>query len=174
MQIICLQMRNALRSHLKRTSKPSQEPQMVRIPFKKQSKLFEVAFQTLKSISRTSNGSNSSQTAIKTMWGRTSNEPQSNLKNFKWVKLHSKTIETIWGGFAPSMCTTSSHTSWMAIPSSTWSCHARAASVGCRPRGCTLTCTFGMASGWRCRDRMVCGLKNMRLQFGVNSDYDLC
>ena len=135
---------NDSRLHLKRTSKQSQELQMVQIAFKIQSKRFEVAPQThLKAISRTSTARIARHTALKE-------------------------------GFAPSMFTTSSHTSRMAIPSSTWSCHARAASVGCRPRGCTVTCTVGMASGWRCGDGTVCGFKKMRLQFGVNSDYDPC
>ena len=73
-----------------------------------------------------------------------------------------------------SMFTTSSHASRMATPSFMWSCHARAASVGCKPRGCTVTCTVGKARGWRCRSGTICGFKKECLQFAANSDYDLC
>ena len=107
-------MKNTLRLHLKRTSKQSQELQMVQNAFKKQSMLFEAVPQThLKAISRTSNGSKSIrnqstvceaapqthtnaisrtsnrskfiQTTNTTIWGCTSNAPQSYLKNFKHV-----------------------------------------------------------------------------------------
>ena len=176
---------SCLRLHLKRTSNPSQEFQMVQNAFK---------------------------TTIKAVWGCTSNAPQSNLKNLKWFKMHSTIKENcvrlhlkhtpkpsqehqgVQKSFkiqsqpfevAPqthfkaisrtsSVFTTSSHTSRMAIPSFMWSCHARAASVGCKPRGCTVTCTVGMARGWRCRGGTICGLKKVCLQFGANSDYDLC
>ena len=67
MKIVCLQMKNALRLNLKRTSNQSQEPQMVQIQLEKQSKRLEVEPQThLKPISRTSNGSNSIGKATKT------------------------------------------------------------------------------------------------------------
>ena len=72
---------NDLRLHLKRTSKQSQEPQMVQNAFKKQSKLFEAAPQThLKAISIISNGSTriqkNKQSCLRLHLKRTSKQAQ--------------------------------------------------------------------------------------------------
>ena len=50
-------------------------------------------------------------------------------------------------GVLPLMLTTSAHTSLMGIPSSLLKCHARAAAIGCKPRGCNVTWTVGMGPG---------------------------
>ena len=47
-------------------------------------------------------------------------------------------------GVSHCMLTTSAHTSLMFIPSSLFRFHARAAAMGCMPRGCSVTCTVGM------------------------------
>ena len=67
-------------------------------------------------------------------------ESQTNYKCSGILKMHVNAIS-----MESQMLATAAHPSLMPTPSSTWRCHARAASVGCKPRECTVTCTVDKA-----------------------------
>ena len=60
----------------------------------------------------------------------------------------------------------------MPMPSSTWRCHARTASVGCKPRGCTVTCTVGIAT--RLRRQLARSAEAQHLKLHEHTGIDPC
>lgn len=60
----------------------------------------------------------------------------------------------------------------MPMPSSTWRCHARTASVGCKPRGCAVTCTVGIAT--RLRRQLARSAEAQNLKLHEHTGIDPC